>query len=551
MEPMNSGTASRYAPSDRARHGLSPGANAGLDSLFVPIAIAIFAVAIFLRVFHLDYLSLWNDEIFSRYYYDLFGAKFLVTTGLTIEPTPPLYYFLLEPWMAAFGHSESAMRSLSVVASLIALPLVYAVARDLSNRAIALTAAALFAVSPMAVYFSQEARVYMFTVIPAALMLLGIARFLREARNGDLVLYAVGAIVALYSHATFTFMVAACNAIVIAYLWLTPVAAREPDAGPRRAAFSRMGATVRWLVANVVVGLAYLPLLVPMLSIGKHGTGLSWIPPLSFRDLLVAMSALVMGPITEMRFPGVELSGLLIAVVAVVLMLAIMPRRALAVVVGIPVLFVALVTIASLKQPILIPRILCWMTLPLAVVLAYAIVVPSKLRIVARLAALLAIGVGLYWQIALADGAKPPFREIFSETRAELTHADDVVLAPYASAVLLKYYGPPVIKNLQKWHDPAVTGIESNQMIEQFGIPLRTRQQVIDDIKSGKSVAMVVTSPDARFMPALMDNVPPPQRRVESTCNIVPRHGVQPPPCIAVYGWNMPSNAPVATQAPQ
>jgi mannosyltransferase len=219
-------------------------------------------------------------------------------------------------------------------------------------------------------------------------------------------------------------------------------------------------------------------------------------------------------------------------------------------VVAIPALFVALVTVASLKQPILIPRILCWMTLPLGVAVAYAIVVPSKLRVLARLMTLAAFGVGLYWQIALADGAKPPFREIFGETRAELTHADDVVLAPYASAVLLKYYGPP-IRNLVKWHDPAVTGIESNQMIDQFGIPLRTRQQVIDDIKSGKSVALVVTSPDARFMPALMNDVPPPQRQVESTCNIVPHDGVPPPPCIAVYGWNMPSNVPLATRASQ
>jgi hypothetical protein len=219
-----------------------------------------------------------------------------------------------------------------------------------------------------------------------------------------------------------------------------------------------------------------------------------------------------------------------------------MPRRAAAVLVAIPALFVVLATAASIKQPILLPRILCWITLPLSVALAWAIVVPSKLRLAARVATLIAFGVGLYWQIALADGAKAPLRTVFGDTRAELMQADEVVLAPYTSAVLLAYYGPP-LRQLVKWHDPAVTGIENEQMIEKLGIPQRNVQAVINDIRAGKPVVVVSASPDARFMPSLMDQVPAPVRRVESTCNVVPLHGVKPPPCIAVYAWNTRSAA--------
>lgn len=509
------------------------------DTLFVPIALAIFGLAVMLRVYHLDYLPLWNDELFSRYYYDLFGAKFLVTTGLTLEPTPPLYYFMLEPWMTLFGHSEAALRSLSVVASLVALPLVYAVARELFGRtSIALAAAALFAVSPMAVYFSQEARVYMFTLIPAGMMLLGIARYLRQQRNGDLLLYAAGAVISLYSHATFTLVVAACNVVVLvslAFGALPRAAATDREA--RATQHVRVSAIVRWLAANVVVGMLWLPLLMAMLSIGRHGTGLSWIPPLSFRDLLVVASGLVAGPIARMRFPGIEVAALLLAVLAVTLWTTRMPRRAMAVLVAIPMLFVVLATVASIKQPILLPRILCWITLPLSVALAWAVVVPSKLRLAARVATLIAFGVGLYWQIALADGAKAPLRTVFGDTRTELMQADEVVLAPYTSAVLLAYYGPP-LRQLVKWHDPAVTGIENEEMIEKLGIARRDVQQVANDIRAGKPVVLVSASPDARFMPLLMDQVPAPVRRVESTCNVVPLHGVKPPPCIAVYAWN-------------
>lgn len=545
MNTTNPGTAPDHAArEDAARAPRAQFTQRSVaDTLFAPIALAIFAIAVLLRVYHLDYLPLWNDELFSRYYYDLFGAKFLVTTGLTLEPTPPLYYFMLEPWMTLFGHSEAALRSLSVVASLVALPLVYAVARELFARtSIALTSAALFAVSPMAVYFSQEARVYMFTLIPAGMMLLGIARYLRQQRTGDLLLYAAGAVVSLYSHATFTLVVAACNVVVLAWLVFGAVPASVPvvsaaAATARATRHARASAILRWLAANGVVGVLWLPLFMAMFSIGRHGTGLSWIPPLSFRDLLVVASGLVAGPIARMRFPGIEVAALLLAVLAATLWMARMPRRAVAVLVAIPVLFVVLATAASIKQPILLPRILCWITLPLSVALAWAVVVPSKLRLAARAATLIAFGVGLYWQIALADGAKAPLRAVFGDTRAELTQADEVVLAPYTSAVLLAYYGPP-LHQLVKWHDPAVTGIENQEMIEKLGIPKRDVQAVANDIRAGKPVVLVSASPDARFMPSLMDRVPAPVRRVESTCNVVPLHGVKPPPCIAVYAWN-------------
>src|SRR5665213_3719162 len=53
-----------------------------------------------LRIYHLGAASLWSDEIFSRYYADLFGMHYLVTDGLSKETNPPTYYLLLQGWMA-------------------------------------------------------------------------------------------------------------------------------------------------------------------------------------------------------------------------------------------------------------------------------------------------------------------------------------------------------------------------------------------------------------------------------------------------------------------
>jgi uncharacterized membrane protein len=522
--------ATQYPSSSEVRpHARRQGEGAAEQTLFLPLVVAIVAVAVFLRIFHLDYLSLWSDELFSRYYYDLFGPAYMMTSGLTIEPTPPLYYFILEPWMKMFGHSAIALRSLSVVASLIAMPLIYAVAREVSSRSVALVSLALFAISPLAIYFSQEARVYMMTLIPASLMLLGIARYLRRAHKTDLLMYGIGAVVGLYSHATIVFLVAACNFAVLAYLALTPSPQRWP-------------ALRNWLVVNLIVAVLWLPLFFAMLSIGKHGTGLSWIPPLRLWDVLASTTGLIAGMATPFRLPGVELAGLTVVVAGAAIAMAGMPRRALAVVIGIPATFFVLVLLASLRQPILITRILCWMTVPLCVLFAYAVVIPSRARIAARVMVALTFAVGLYFQIAHADGAKPPYREVFEQTHARFMQADEVVNAPYASALILSYYLPE-LTNVRKWSEPSVSGIEANELVDRLGTPRMDVQQLRADIKSGKSVWLLATAPDAKFLPALFDNVPAPTGRYVDMCNAVARHGIDPPPCVAAYGWNLDSPA--------
>jgi uncharacterized membrane protein len=529
VEFLKTDAAARYRSSDGLPGSLKQDDVAVPRTLFWPLVVAIFAAAIFLRMFHLDYLSLWGDELFSRYYYDLFGPAYLVTGGLTVEPTPPLYYFMLETWMKMFGHTAIALRSLSVVASLIALPLVYAVAREFSTRAVALVAMAFFALSPMAVYYSQEARVYMMTVILASLMLLGIARYLRCAHKADLVMYGIAAVIALYSHATMLFLVAGCNIVVLGYLLLTPLS-------------ERWAATRNWLFVNVVVALLGVPLFLAMLSIGNHGTGLSWIAPLALRDVLVTMTGLIIGTIAPFRLPGVELAGLSAIVVGVAIVMAGMSRRAVAVLIGIPAVFFALVVIASLRQPILLTRILCWMTVPLCVLLAYAVVVPSRARVAARVIVTLTFAVGLFYQIARADGAKPPYREVLEEARMNLLQADEVVISPYTSPLLWTYYLPG-LANVRKWSDPSVSGIEANELADRLHIPSMSEQELRDDIKSGKAVWLLASSSDEKFVSQLFAGVPAPSGRYVSMCNVVTHNGKTPPPCVAAYGWNLHSRA--------
>src|ERR1700678_637203 len=91
-----------------------------------------------LSIYHLGAASLWSDEMFSRYYADLFGVHYALTDGLSKETNPPTYYLLLRGWIALWGSSETALRSLSVVAGILCVPVTYLLGRELAGRSLGL-----------------------------------------------------------------------------------------------------------------------------------------------------------------------------------------------------------------------------------------------------------------------------------------------------------------------------------------------------------------------------------------------------------------------------
>ncbi len=75
------------------------------------------------------------------------------------EANMALYYLLLRGWVV-FGHSEIALRSLSVLLAVGSLWVVIMLTRELFGRHIALAAGILLAVNPLYVQFAQDVRGY-------------------------------------------------------------------------------------------------------------------------------------------------------------------------------------------------------------------------------------------------------------------------------------------------------------------------------------------------------------------------------------------------------
>lgn len=81
---------------------------------------------------------------------------------------PPAYYVLLKGWSELFGDSDAALRSLSVVLSLVGLALIGHLARRRLGIDGGIVALALTATSPFVVRYATEARMYALVVVLAA-----------------------------------------------------------------------------------------------------------------------------------------------------------------------------------------------------------------------------------------------------------------------------------------------------------------------------------------------------------------------------------------------
>jgi mannosyltransferase len=117
------------------------------------------------------------------------------------ESTPPLYYLLAWFWSRLFGTGEFGLRSLSALAGTASIAVVYlgAVALPLPRRA-GLIAAAIVAVSPVLIWFSQDARAYALVFGLTALSFLFFARARRGGSRRDLGWWAACSALAIATH---------------------------------------------------------------------------------------------------------------------------------------------------------------------------------------------------------------------------------------------------------------------------------------------------------------------------------------------------------------
>jgi hypothetical protein len=191
MEP-----AIRSAPFPRL-----PAARAGqaVRAILSPgrVAVLITLLGGLLRLYRVTALDLWVDEGLTVQFARLPWPTVLGLHG-AYETHPPLYFALVKA-VSLVAPELVAGRLLSVLAGTATIPLVYALGSRLIHPWAGVVMSAVLALSPLHIWYSQEARPYALVVGLVGLSYLALALFTHDPRRRWAVLYGVSVFLALYT----------------------------------------------------------------------------------------------------------------------------------------------------------------------------------------------------------------------------------------------------------------------------------------------------------------------------------------------------------------
>ncbi|MBW3573463.1 MAG: glycosyltransferase family 39 protein [Actinobacteria bacterium] len=123
-----------------------------------------------------------------------------IPASLRLDGAPPLYYVLLNVWMSAFGTSEAATHTLSLLFAVLVLPAALWAGWSLFGRRAGWFCAALAALNPYLAYYANETRMYSLVVL---LVVLSTATFIHAfvyGRRRYLPAFVVALTLLAYTH---------------------------------------------------------------------------------------------------------------------------------------------------------------------------------------------------------------------------------------------------------------------------------------------------------------------------------------------------------------
>ena len=227
--------------------------------LLVAPGVLLFVLALVLRLYRLDAQSLWLDE----------GGTWSEVTGRTgkgwlallgelwsKDAAYPLYHILLKVWVAIAGDSEWALRFPSALAGAATVTVLYYAALELRPRTTddrrpttddrraprrpfassplrPVVAALLFAISPFALWYAQDAKAYSLLMLAVALEIWALLHALSRPGPRSWLALAGISLISLFVHRLALLPVAGA-ALACAIVWPPKDEGRRTEDGGRK-----------------------------------------------------------------------------------------------------------------------------------------------------------------------------------------------------------------------------------------------------------------------------------------------------------------------------
>ena len=216
-----------------------------------------------LRVYQLGADSLWGDEIFTATQSPLPALELLRWTAGDIHPPG---YYLIVGWLAdwsGWAHlppsalTDWLWRFPSAVVGTLAVALAYRLGTDVLGRRVGLAGALLLAVSPVAIQYSQEARMHGLFLLAATLSTWVLSKALtKPGQWGWWLAYALATVLSLYTVYLAFVVLAAQGAWVIIYHIAND---KSQISNSKWQIANSRSSILGWLVSVGLVFVLYLP----------------------------------------------------------------------------------------------------------------------------------------------------------------------------------------------------------------------------------------------------------------------------------------------------
>lgn len=177
---------------------------------------AIVLVALGLRLYRLEYQSLWVDEIASMNGADP-DQSWSGVIAYSVFDQPPAFFLLLHAWFKVFPFTDFFGRLMALGIGLAGIVAVYFLGKEVRDQRTGLIAATITSFSYIHIFFSQEARFYSLLFLASAMSYYFYIRAAKTNRVVDFILYTLSTSVLLYTH-YFGLVVFAAQGIIFCFL---------------------------------------------------------------------------------------------------------------------------------------------------------------------------------------------------------------------------------------------------------------------------------------------------------------------------------------------
>lgn len=164
-----------------------------------------------LRFINLSNKGVWIDEAYSVHLAHLSFIELI--QKLSLESTPPFYYICLHFWINLFDFSEFSIRTLSVLYSLCGITSIYFLSKKYFSKQVACITACLIAISPIHIYYAQEARMYSLLAFLATLTMIYFLNYLIHKKSSSLYGIVFFSLLTLLTHNVAIWFILSLNLV--------------------------------------------------------------------------------------------------------------------------------------------------------------------------------------------------------------------------------------------------------------------------------------------------------------------------------------------------